>query len=146
MAKTTTTSQLASAISRLHAERQEHLDAISEIDAIFDQFGITAAAPKRRGRPRKTARRTRAIRKAAKKVRRGKRKARRKFATSGPNSILAFVRQGGRKGRTTGDIIRHWKSEGRGAGAYVLLGKMVRERKLKKENLEGQRGSRYTVA
>ena len=71
--------QLASLIKKLQADRQEHLDAIAQIDATFEQFGITPAAKKRRGKRREGARAARAGRKTAKVARKKKagRKARR---------------------------------------------------------------------
>ena len=51
MAKSPTVS-LARLIGQLQSERQKHVDAISAIDAQFEEFGIAAAAPskkKRRG-------------------------------------------------------------------------------------------------
>ena len=44
------------------------------------------------------------------------------------------------------EIAKHWKSEGRGAGFYVALGKLVKAKKVKKEKIEGTKGSRYAAA
>jgi hypothetical protein len=76
---------------------------------------------------------------------RGKRK-RRKFATSGTAAILSFVKDGGAKGCTSAEINKQWKHEGRSGTAYVQIGQLTKAKKLKKEHLKGQRGSRYTVA
>jgi hypothetical protein len=43
------------------------------------------------------------------------------------------------------EIGKHWKQEGRGAGVYVNVGKLVKAKKLKRENVKGERGSRYTT-
>ena len=43
--------QLAKVINDLQSERQAHVDAIAEIDATFDRFGIKVTGRKRRGRP-----------------------------------------------------------------------------------------------
>ena len=40
-------------------------------------------------------------------------------------------------------IIQHWKGEGRGAGCYNALGKLIKEKKIKKQKLKGQKGSLY---
>ena len=47
---------------------------------------------------------------------------------------------------TGAEIGKHWKSEGRGAGVYVNIGKLTKSKKLKKQKIEGGRGSRYTAA
>jgi hypothetical protein len=144
--------ELASLIATLQSERQEHVDAVAQIDATFQQFGITAAAPaKRRGRPRKTtaaakpakaAKSVGAAPKAVKKAKKGKRGS---FAISGLDSILGFVKQAGKKGAKTGEIVKHWNSEGRSGDGYNTLGELVKAKKLKRENIEGERGSRYTA-
>jgi ribosomal protein S14 len=73
-------------------------------------------------------------------------RARRKFAMSGAESIVAFVSKAGSKGATTAEIVKNWKSQGRGGDGYTTIGELVKARKLKKESLEGQRGSRYVAA
>ena len=127
-------------IAKLQAQRQQHEDAIAAIDATFERFGISAApAKKRPGRPRKTS-------KTAKFARKGKRRTRRTFATSGLESILGFVAKAGKKGATTSEIVKHWKSEGRSGDGYTALGALVKQKQLKKEKIEGSKGSRYTAA
>ena len=142
-----TAKELATLINRLQSERQEHLDAIDEIDATFGQFGITVPAKKRRGRPRKTVRTARPAkpRQAAKVAKKGKRKARRQFPMSGLDSVLAFVKKAGKKGVTTAEIVKHWKSDGRSGNGYKALGELVKAKKLKKEKIKGAKGSRYTA-
>lgn len=135
--------ELASLIKKLQEQRQQHLDAVANIDATFEQFGISAAPAKRRGRPRK----------AAKPVGRPKNKAtakparrkRRKFAMSGLDSILGFVKTAGKKGATTSEIVKHWKAEKRSGDGYTTLGELVEAKKLKREKIEGAKGSRYTA-
>jgi hypothetical protein len=138
-------------IQKLQTERQEHLDAVANIDATFEQFGISVAPVKRRGRPRKSAKpgpRRSVAAKAAQTVKpakKGKRKARRKFPVSGLDSILAFVKSAGKKGVTTAEIVKYWKAEGRSGDGYTTLGELVTAKKLKREKIEGAKGSRYTV-
>jgi hypothetical protein len=152
--------QLGSLITRLQAQRQEHVQALAEIDAVFGRLGIQAQAAKRRGRPPKAQAAVAASidAPAAPKAQaadrmigaplapktRGKRK-RRKFSTSGTEAILAFVKDGGAKGRTSDEINKQWKQEGRSGNAYVQIGQLTKAKKLKKEDLKGQRGSRYTA-
>jgi hypothetical protein len=149
----TATNQLAALIAKLQAQRQQHEDAIAAIDATFEQFGISAApAKKRPGRPRKAGKRTKAkkaskvAKKVIKNVRKAKRKVRHQFATTAEQSILGLVKATGSKGVPGAQIVKHLKAEGRGvAGAYVTIGKLVTEKKLKKEKIKGGRGSRYSA-
>ena len=140
-----TTDRLVALISRLQAKRQDYLDAVAQIDATFEHFGIAAAPAKRRGRPRKMAKPGRMPKTAVKPATKGKR-VRRKFATSGLDSILAFVKAAGKKGATTSEIVKHWKAEGRSGDGYTALGELTKAKKLKREKIEGEKGSRYTAA
>ena len=69
-----------------------------------------------------------------------------KFKLTGSESILAFLKDKGAKGATGAEIVKHWESQGRGSTAYVNIGELVKAKKLKKEPLKGQKGSRYTAA
>ena len=121
-------------IAKLQADRRAHLDAIAQIDEAFAALGLHAVRPAKRGRvPRTTAKPMR------------KRRQRRKFKTTGAESILGFVKAAGSKGATGVQISRHWNAEGRGAGCYVLLGQLVKARKIKRQKLKGQKGSLYTA-
>jgi hypothetical protein len=44
------------------------------------------------------------------------------------------------------EIEKHWTSEGRAVSAANLLSKLVKEKKLKRTPLKGERGSRYSLA
>ena len=66
-----------------------------------------------------------------------------KFKLTANESILAFLNDKGARGATGAEIVKHWESQGRGSGAYVNIGELVKEKKLKKEALKGERGSRY---
>ena len=46
---------------------------------------------------------------------------------------------------TTAEINRHLKDEGRSSSANNALGKLVKLKKLKRTQLEGERGSRYSL-
>jgi hypothetical protein len=96
-----TTAQLAALINKLQAERQEHLDAITKIDTTFERVGIVAPAHKGRGRLRKITR----AREPAKK--KGARKARRQFAKSASETVLAFAKAAGKDGVTGAQIVKH---------------------------------------
>jgi len=69
-----------------------------------------------------------------------------KFKLTANESILAFLKDKGAKGATGAEIVKHWESQGRGSGAYVNIGELVKANKLKKEALKGERGSRYFAA
>jgi hypothetical protein len=114
--------------------------AVERIDALFKQFGIHPSNGRRPGRP------SAAVKNARRPGRPPRRKRTRKtFSRSGLESVLDFVKGRGAEGATTGEINKHWKSEGRAGTAYVTIGHLVKDRKLKKRRLVGQRGSRYTA-
>ena len=75
----------------------------------------------------------------------GKRKrVRRKFAVSGEQTIINFVKS---KSNPIGrEIERHWTSEGRGGTAANLISKLVKAKTLKRTPLKDERGSRYSLA
>ncbi len=79
-------------------------------------------------------------------LRSGTRRVQGRRSTTGNESILAFVKAAGKEGVSGDKIAKHWKSEGRGAGVYVNIGKLVKAGKLERTKIEGQRGSRYTSA
>ena len=176
MAKSSATSsaQLERIIRQLQARRQEHEDAISELDAIFAQYGIKPGQRKRRGRKpgrpkgsvakkkaakkrgrkkvakkrsrkkvakkrgRKKVAKKRGVKKAAKKKGARKRKT---FKISGEQAILNFVKK--KRTATTADINKAWKAQGRGGSADNALSIMTADRRLKRENIKGARGSIY---
>jgi hypothetical protein len=75
--------------------------------------------------------------------RKGKR-VRRKFAVSGEQMILNFVK--GKSNPIGRDIEKHWTSEGRAGTAANLMSKLVKEKRLKRTRLKDERGSRYLLA
>jgi hypothetical protein len=153
--------QLSKMVEKLKEQRRTHAEALSSIDDIFAKIGITThlaepEATPRRGRPpgRKPGKRGPGRPKASavagghvgSSATKGKKKGKRgSYATSANESILAFVKEGGAKGRTTAEINSHFKSEGRSGNAYVALGKLAKAKKLKRKNMPGERGSRYTA-
>lgn len=139
-----TAKELSSLIDRLKRDRQQHVDAIAEIDSIFQQYGISAeGAPsvgkRRPGRPPGSGSRT-------KPGRRGRKRTRGKFATSGNDSVLSFVKAAGKKGVSSADVAKHWSSEGRAGGPFVALRNLETKGEIKRSSVPGQRGSRYTSA
>lgn len=133
------TDELGAIIDQLQRERDDHRKAIEAIDALFGRYGIRPAERKRRGRSASTA--------AAKPARKpGRRRGRRRFGVSGTQSVLNFIRQAGKSGAASNQISRHWKAEGRSGEPYITLGQLVKAKKLKKQSIPGERGSRYTLA
>jgi hypothetical protein len=75
---------------------------------------------------------------------RKKKRVRRKFAVSGEQSIVDFVKS---KSNPVGrEIEKHWKNEGRAGVAANLISKLVKAKKLKRVPLKGERGSQYSAA
>lgn len=152
MPKSHTGSELTSRVSELLSERHRHQTAIEQIDATISRVSAAlgggmpkiATAPlaaKRRGRPPGFKPVTTAVAAVAK-PKRGRRR-RGKFAVSGDESVLTFIKS--HKNATTQDVNKHWKNEGRGNTADNTLTKLVKEKKLKRTPLQGKRGSSYTV-
>jgi len=135
-------------IERLLAERKIHSDALARIDATLGQVGelLNVPAPKRRGRPPKNAAALLPAAYAAPAAASGKvgRRKRRRFAMSGNESILKFVRE--HRNPTTKDIKTHWDSEDRGGKVDNALSKLVKDGVLNRNPIPGERGSRYSIA
>lgn len=124
---------LTQRIENLLERRQQHATAIESIDQTLARVAGLLAV---NGRAHKGA--------AVKGLRGGKRRRRRKFAVSGEQSILAFVKS--RSNPIGREIEKHWASEGRAVTAANLLSKLVKEKKLKRTPLKNERGSRYSLA
>jgi len=168
---TSTASELSRLINKLQEERTEHVAKIAEIDATFASLGIavevkaattgkkrgrpakakTATTGKKRGRPAKAKTAVKAAPKAdakpapKKKVKKSKRKAgaRRAFTTTGEQSVLAFIKAN--KNVTTAQVNTNWTNEGRSGKADNTLSKLTAAKKIKRSNIQGQRGSKYSL-
>lgn len=125
-------------IEQLLRERQEHQEAITRIDEMLERVGDALGA-KPTGRPRGGNHSS-----VTEAPARARRRRRRKFAVSSAESVLAFVKE--RKNPTTQEIKKHWTTEGRKGTADNALTLLVKGKKLKRTPLEGQRGSRYSLA
>jgi hypothetical protein len=125
---------LTQRIQSLLERRNHHAAAIASIDETLARVeGVLS----RNGSVHKAA--------AVKGLRIGKRRrTRRKFAMSGEQSILAFVKS--RSNPIGREIEKHWASEKRAVTAANLLSKLVKEKKLKRIPLKNERGSRYSLA
>lgn len=167
MAKTAAAAELLKLVKKLQDERATHVKAIESIDMTFTQLGINAGTPaapatptkatgKRRGRPVGSGKKKVTVTKAAKapkapkaakvakttKKKSGKR-TRKTFAISGEESVLTFVK--GNAGCTTAQVNEHWTTEGRAGKADNALGKLVKEGKVNRKNIKGQRGSTFSA-
>ena len=137
--------ELARLINTLQDDRQKHVAAIAEIDAVFANLGITAEPAKRRGR--KPGPKAKATPVAAASTSKGGKKRRRrvkaKDGLTGEQFLYKILADGP---LLTGEINNKWVASGRNGRADIMLGLLVGNGKLKRKKVEGERGSRYTVA
>ena len=136
MARSTTSSQLATMVKQLLAERQEHADAVDAIDQALAQLGISAQPAKRQpGRPNGAK-----IRKVTWKAsKRGKRGSYKKTA----DEFVLGLFTGGQK-LTTAQIKAKWSQAGRGGKPDNALTKLVSQKKVRRQKIKGGRGSEYS--
>jgi hypothetical protein len=66
------------------------------------------------------------------------------FSQTAEQMILGLLAGG--KVLTTAEAVAAWRKEGRGGKADNTLTKLVKEGKVKRQNVAGQRGSRYSLA
>jgi hypothetical protein len=133
--------RLHTLVSRLKQDRDIHLQALADIDAVFGQAGmiVDPAQPNRSpGRPKKSL--------AASTVRKsGKQRQRGQFATTANELILATIKKAGAKGATGAQLTTSWKAAGRPGDAYNSLSLMTKAKLIRRQNIPGERGSRYFV-
>lgn len=138
---------LSTQIQKLVAERQRRADALAVVDRALDgirsALGVTNSSPLAPSAPTAVApaRQAVAVASAAKAK---KRRKHGKFATTGPESVLALVKQKGEP--TTQEIHQLWKSQGRGGTSDNVLWQLVKQGVLKRMPLTGKPGSRYSLA
>ncbi len=149
MAKTAAATELLKLVKKLQDERDSHVKAIEAIDLTFKQLGIDAvpvasSAKPRRGRPAGTGKKTKVAKAPKKKAgKKTSKRTRKTFAVSGDESVLAFVKANA--GCTTAQVNEQWTKEGRNGKADNALGKLVKDGKITRKNIRGQRGSAYTA-
>lgn len=165
MAKTAAATELLKLVKKLQDERADHVKAIEAIDLTFAQLGIqseadvvapAAAAPaKRRGRPAGSKAKTNKVVKAAKPAKSEKtvkknkttkkstKRSRGAFTVSGDDSVLGFIKANANC--TTAQVNDHWTTEGRAGKADNAIGKLVREGKVTRKKIKGERGSTYSA-
>ena len=142
MAKSSPAATLAKLVQQLQAERQDHLDAIEEIDATFDALGIKPGKAGRRRRPKNGRRKGKAAKKRASK-KRAKKKGRKRFRTTGEDLVVSLLKKN--KTMTTSQINKRWNQAGRGGNADNTLSKLTRDKKVKRTNIKGAMGSEYRL-
>jgi hypothetical protein len=131
---------LPNRIHKLLEEREQHANALAHIDQILAGVSATLkGAPVESMDGKKPAATAAPAAVKGKKQRRG----RGHFAVSAEESILGFVKL--KKNPTSAEINQHIKSEGRSSSANNALGKLVKEKKLKRTPIPGERGSRYSL-
>ena len=133
-----TPSSIADRIQQLMAQREQHAAALAAIDQTLEQIGQALGNPARKASAVTPAAPAAPAAKPAK-----GRRTRGSYATTADESILALVKQNGNP--TTQEIKKQWASEGRRGTADNVLSHLVKDRKLKRLKLIGQRGSRYAL-
>lgn len=137
-----TADELLALVSKLQNERADHVARIEAIDRTFSSLGI-AVSPitkaRRVGRPagRPVGRPVGSVNRKKGKRTRGR------FAVSGEQAVLDFVKQN--KVVTTKQVNDFWVGQGRKGKADNALSKLTREGKLQRKNIKGERGSQYRV-
>ena len=127
-------------IAQLIQKRRTYAEGLAQIDAIFAKYNIqigngsaSAAAPAR----------GRATRAKAPTTAPARRRGRRSFAQTADEFVLGLLKD---KQMITGEINAAWKRAGRGGAADNTLGKLVKERRIKRTPVKDGRGSSYAVA
>jgi hypothetical protein len=134
-------SDLVEKIRRLQANREEHAQAIDEIDKVLSRVenalqalkamttksghgaGDSGAAVDPNQRPRRHYQ---------------------KFELTGEESVLEFIRGG--HNPTTAEINANWHAEGRTGVANPILARLLKRGQLEREQDPSVRGSRYRLS
>ena len=119
-------------LSGLIAQRDKLDKQIAELQAVA---GRPAAAVPKPAAKAKGGRKPKAVKAEGRK--------RKSYAVTAEQLVLGLVKD---RGATTAEINKAWKGAGRTGRADNTLNKMVKAGKLKREKLQGQKGSRYTQA
>ena len=122
-------------LSSLVKQRQEHIDALALIDAIFAKYGIDPA------KAQPVAAKATPTPMAAAPV--AEKKRRRRLGVSGSEFILGALAGG--KVMTTAQISSEWKKANRPGKADQPLWGLVKAKKIKREPVKDGQGSKYTL-
>jgi hypothetical protein len=123
-------------LSSLVKQRQEHLDALASIDAVFARYGINPA------KASPVAANVGPTAMAAAPV--AEKKRRRRLRVSGTKFILGALAGG--KTLTTAQISTEWKKANRPGKADQPIWALVKAKKIKRAPVKNGQGSQYTLA
>jgi hypothetical protein len=134
--------QLKQTIADLRRQRQQHVDALAEIDSVLADLHIpvaeVAAAPKR-GRPRKEVVLKPPVPQTVAPTQKPRR---RKFKMTSDQFVLSLLDTP----KSTSEIVALWKQSGRGGRVDNSLTRLVRDEIVRREPMTDGRGSRYSRA
>ena len=139
---TSVATELTRVIQTLQQERQDHVAAISEIDAVFAYLGITPTPAKKRGR-KPSAAPVSAAPAAVKSKGNRRRRSNAEDGMTGEQFLLALL---AKAKLSTAEVNAKWKESGRKGAANNLLGLLVKDGELKRAEAKGTRGSVYSAA
>ena len=133
-------------VAELKRRQAKLADLIKKRDALNEQIeelqGLDEPMPASRNR--KVARKAKKPGPKPKTAKKAKAPSKRKrFPETAEQFIMGLVKG---KGATTAEINQVWKDSGRKASADTTLSRMVKDGKIKRQNIEGKKGSRYTKA
>ena len=137
MPKLAPTDTVDKILATLVKQRQEHVDALAKIDAVFTKYGINPDKAKPAPAPAAAAAIV-AKPRAKKAFKRGI------FSQTAEEMILGMLAGG--KSVTGAQIKEAWKKAGRKGSADNTLSLMVGAKKLKRAPVKNGRGSYYSLA
>jgi hypothetical protein len=130
-------------ISQLLERRQQYVDGLAEIDLVFARHGIVfpVNGSRRRGpgRPRKADSSS-----TGSKATGQPRRSRGKFKETGEAMIIGLLTRRD-KPTTTAGINAAWRADGRKGSADNALGKLTKEKQIKRSANPSGRGSVYSI-
>ena len=142
--------ELSSQIAALRTDRERHTEAISKIDgtlskiaAILGKLGNTNL-PNDGGRQTSTQFQPAQTRLLQSDLSKNHRRKYRKLELTAAQFILQMLQTQGSS--TTLEINQSWRAEGRGGVANNTLGRLLKEGLILRVELEGRRGSRYSLS
>ena len=131
-------------IAQLISKRAMYTKGLAEIDALFAKYGITVNGSASTSRPAGAIAAPRANASPTTSPAKRSRRGRRKFSQTADALVLSMVKA--KPNLPTAEINTAWKRNGRGGTADNTLGKLVKQRKLKRTPIRDGRGSSYSLA
>ena len=132
-------SDLAEKIRQLQADRQQHAQAINEIDQVLGRVEKALTELKAM-----TARTSGHVSTAPHSGDDRPRRHYQKFELTGEESVLDFIRRQGHP--TTAEINNNWHAQGRTGVANPILARLLKRGLLERESDPTVRGSRYRLS